>query len=79
MARRERGEGAVYLRSDGRWEAQLRLPNGQRKSIYAQSRRRAISRLSDVAWRVDHGLPLQAAKRRVGDTSITGSRSRGGE
>jgi integrase len=67
MAKRKRGEGAVYRRSDGRWEAQLRLPNGQRKSIYAHSRRRAVARLADIAWRVDHGLPLQAAKRRVGD------------
>ena len=67
MARRGRGEGAVYQRSDGRWEAQLRLPDGQRKSIYARSRRRAVTKLGDAAWRIDHGLPLQAAKRRVGD------------
>jgi hypothetical protein len=52
---------------DGRWEAQLRLPDGQRKSIYAHSRRRVVAGLADVVWRVDHGLPLQAAKRRVGD------------
>ena len=67
MARRGRGEGAVYQRSDGRWEAQLRLPDGQRKSIYARSRGRAVTKLGDAAWRVDHGLPLLAAKRRVGD------------
>ncbi|MDQ6946859.1 MAG: site-specific integrase [Actinomycetota bacterium] len=67
MARRGRGEGAVYQRSDGRWEAQLRLPDGQQKSIYARSRQPAVTKLGDAAWRVDHGLPLQAAKGRVGD------------
>lgn len=38
MVRRRRGEGAVYRRQDGRWEAQLRLPDGRRKSIYASTR-----------------------------------------
>lgn len=46
MARRGRGEGAVYRRNDGRWEAQLRLADGQRRSIYARSRRRAIAKLA---------------------------------
>lgn len=67
MARRGRGEGAVYRRSDGRWEAQLRLRDGRRTSLYARSRRRAIEKLADAGWRVDHGLPLHAAKRRLGD------------
>lgn len=33
MAKRSNGQGAVYLRGDGRWEAQLRLAGGGRKSI----------------------------------------------
>ena len=67
MHRRRHGEGSVYRRSDGRWEARLRLPDGRRKSIYESTRRRAISRLSDAGWRVDHGLPLQAARRTLGE------------
>ena len=67
MVRRRRGEGAVYRRQDGRWEAQLRLPDGRRKSIYASTRRRAVTKLADAGWRVDHVLSLQAAKRKLSD------------
>ncbi len=62
MVKRGRGEGAVYLRGDGRWEAQLRLPSGRRKSVYAGSRIEVITRLADVSWRSLHGLPIQAAR-----------------
>jgi len=34
MAKRGNGQGAVYLRGDGRWEAQIRLAGGRRKSVY---------------------------------------------
>jgi hypothetical protein len=37
------------------------------KSIYASTQRHAISKLADAGWRVDHGLPLQAAKRTVAE------------
>jgi integrase len=63
MERRQRGEGAVTRRKDGRWEARLRLPDGKRLSIYAGSREHVISKLDDSSWRVDHGIPLQAARR----------------
>jgi hypothetical protein len=33
MGKRANGQGAVYLRGDGRWEGQLRLPAGGRKSF----------------------------------------------
>jgi hypothetical protein len=36
MAKRGNGQGAVYLRADGRWEAQIRLAGGLRKSVYGQ-------------------------------------------
>src|SRR5690349_14574715 len=36
MGKRSKGEGAVYLRGDGRWEAQLRLGVGRRKSVYGR-------------------------------------------
>jgi hypothetical protein len=39
MGKRANGQGAVYLRGDGRWEGQLRLPAGGRKSVYARTRR----------------------------------------
>jgi integrase len=67
MHRRRRGEGAVYRRKDGRWEARLRLPGGRRTSIYTSTRRQAVAKLADAGWRVDHGLPLHASKRTVAD------------
>ena len=67
MQRRQRGEGSVYRRKDGRWEARLRLPDGRRTSVYAGTRRRAISRLNDTGWRVDRGLPLHAARRTLAE------------
>lgn len=67
MHRRRRGEGAVYRRKDGRWEARLRLPDGRRTSIYTSTRRRAVTRLADAGWRIDHGLSLHSAKRTVAD------------
>jgi len=39
MARRARGCGAVYLRGDGRWEAQYRMADGRRKCLYGRTRR----------------------------------------
>lgn len=48
MHRRRRGEGAVYRRKDGRWEARLRLPDGRRTSIYTSTRRRAVAKLADA-------------------------------
>jgi hypothetical protein len=33
--KRGAGEGHVYKRADGRWEAKVRLADGSRKSAYA--------------------------------------------
>ena len=48
MARRAKGEGAVYLRGDGRWEAQLRLGVGRRKSVYGRTRREVLGKLREA-------------------------------
>jgi hypothetical protein len=32
MGKRGRGFGAVYWRPDGRWEGQIRIPGGGRRS-----------------------------------------------
>lgn len=46
MARRGNGEGTIRQRSDGRWEAMLRLPNGGRKSFFAKTRREVAEKLT---------------------------------
>jgi hypothetical protein len=63
MARRKDGQGTIYRRSDGRWEAQLRLaPTGSRKSVYAKSRREVLRRLREARWLFAQGLPVSARK-----------------
>lgn len=67
MARREWGQGAVYRRADGRWEAQLRLPGGRRKSVYARTQDEILERLDEARWRLDHALPVASARMTVGE------------
>ena len=49
MGKRANGQGAVYLRGDGRWESQLRLPAGGRKSVYARTRRDLLQKFAKPA------------------------------
>lgn len=67
MERRGRGEGAIYRRADGRWEAQIRLPAGRRKSVYARTRPELLHRLRDARWSVERGLPLASSRVTVGE------------
>jgi hypothetical protein len=60
MAKRADGQGAVYLRADGRWEAQLRLAGGGRKSVYGRTRREALGKLRKARWAAVRGLPVAA-------------------
>ena len=60
MARRNRGLGAVFLRADGRWEGQIRIGGGRRRSIYARTRRDLVHKLADARWALGEGLPVSA-------------------
>jgi hypothetical protein len=60
MGKRSRGYGAVYWRPDGRWEGQIRIPGGGRRSFYARTRRDVIHRLSEARWALGQGLPVSA-------------------
>jgi integrase len=66
MAKRGNGQGAVYLRGDGRWEAQIRLAGGRRKSLYGPIRREVVRRLRETRWLLAQGLPVSARKMTVG-------------
>ena len=39
MAKRGNGQGAVYLRGDGRWEGQIRLAGGAKVPLRADPSR----------------------------------------
>jgi hypothetical protein len=60
MGKRQAGFGAVYRRADGRWEGQIRIPGGRRRSLYGHSRRDLIHKLVDARWSLGEGLPVSA-------------------
>jgi Phage integrase, N-terminal SAM-like domain len=62
MARRSKGEGAIYRRGDGRWEAQLRLGAGRRRSVYGRTRREVLGKLREARWALKRGLPVSSRK-----------------
>ncbi len=62
--RRGRGEGNIRQRSDGRWEARIRLPEGGGgKSIYARTRQEARAKLTEALREMDLGAPLVKDER----------------
>ena len=67
MARRRYGSGGVKQRADGRWEGRLWLADGTRRSIYARSRERLVSRLQEERWRLAWGIPVRARGLLLGD------------
>ena len=67
MGKRRYGSGAVKLRSDGRWEGQLRLADGSRRSVYGQSREQVIARLQEERWRLTWGIPMRARGLLLGE------------
>src|SRR5207245_10018259 len=60
MGKRQAGFGAVYRRRDGRWEGQIRIPGGRRRSFYGHSRRDLIHKLAETRWALGEGLPVSA-------------------
>jgi integrase len=65
--RRGNGEGTIRQRADGRWEAQLSLPGGKRKSVYGKTKKEARDKLRDAQKRVDDGINLGAPRQTVGE------------
>lgn len=71
MARRGRGEGSIYRREDGRWEAKIDLGrvNGKRvrKSIYGRTRREVQEKLARLQADRLRGLPIVDERTTVRD------------
>lgn len=65
--KRGNGEGNIYQRSDGRWEGRVSLPNGDRKSVYGQSRREVADRVRDVLQQLQSGVLPPPDRVTVGD------------
>lgn len=67
MARRSPGEGSVFQRPDGRWQASLQV-NGIRKSVYGKTAQEARQKLAALQKQVAllRGFP-DAGRRTVND------------
>lgn len=79
MKRRANGEGYVRERSDGRWECQVVLPSGERRSVYAKTQREVLEKRKAELERAAGGMPASSPRQTVGDyltTWLEGSRVR---
>jgi integrase len=56
--RRDRGDGSIFQRSDGRWVARLTDSAGRPRYLYAKDRAQAKQRLADAQAVVHIGQPL---------------------
>ena len=69
--RRAPGEGAVFERLDGRWEARLevRETDGRRrrKSFYGRTQSEALAKLRQAQRQLDDGLPIVNERLTTGE------------
>jgi integrase len=69
MSRRGKGEGTVYLRRDGRWEATLTVPTAGgkriRKSYFGKSRAEVAAKLATAVKGQQDGLPITSDRLTV--------------
>ncbi|PPK92517.1 integrase-like protein [Kineococcus xinjiangensis] len=69
MSKRANGEGTVYQRKDGRWEAAIYVPveggGRRRRSLYGKTRREVMEKLREAASRMDRGLPAVDSSTRM--------------
>ncbi|MBV8178807.1 MAG: site-specific integrase [Mycobacterium sp.] len=66
MGKRAAGQGTIYKRADGRWEARLTYTDqdtGQRKrvAVYGKTQKAALTELKKVRDRLDAGKPARDA------------------
>lgn len=66
MRRRANGEGTVRRRQDGRWECQIVLGDGRRKSVYGRTQHEALRKMRDVERAQDQGDPIATGHQTVG-------------
>lgn len=67
MAKRSRRHPSVHQRTDGRWEGQIGLPGGGRKSFYGRTRRGTIQKLEQGSWSLALGLAVSSPTKTVAD------------
>jgi integrase len=67
MSKRGHGEGTLYQRKDGRWEASLQV-NGVRRKVYGKNEREARAKLQDLQrMAITEGSLPDPGRRTVND------------
>ena len=64
---RGHGEGTVYQRKDGRWEAAITLEGGHRKRIYGKTRREVQKNLTEALHAQQQGRLIAEPTQRLQD------------
>jgi integrase len=67
MARRGNGEGSIRQRADGRWEARVRLPGGERVSLYGATRTEAAEGAARIMRDARLGVSVADGREPYGD------------
>ena len=68
--KRGNGEGSIYQRKDGRWEARytVQTPTGsKRKPLYGKTRAEVAQKLTEAMADRDKGLVFDAANQTLGE------------
>lgn len=61
--KRSNGEGAIYQRKDGRFEAKFTLPNGKRACVYGRNRSEALAKKDEALKKARKGIDLKAERQ----------------
>jgi integrase len=64
--RRGRGEGSIFQRKDGRWEASFYLEDGSRKSLYGRTQKEALEKLRAAMREQEQGTLVKGSRETVG-------------
>jgi integrase len=63
---RGRGEGTIYRRADGRWEAKVSLDGGRRRSLFGKTRQEVARKLAQALRDRELGLEPPSERQALG-------------
>jgi integrase len=63
--RRDRGDGSIYVRADGRFVGSLRMPNGTRKDFYGKTKQEVKEKLKKAQTQLEQGTLVTAKQQSV--------------
>jgi len=66
MSRRDKGQGSVFQRGDGKWVAQITVV-GTRRTVYGKSEREARAKLKELQGQAQQGVLRPASNQTLGE------------